>query len=94
MQGNPNYDELHYINALVPLLAAQGFPTHFIVDQSRSGRQGIRTSWSDWCNVALAGFGLRPGRTELSCWIDQIAWVKVSSARHGWTNSDAVIAWR
>jgi cellulose 1,4-beta-cellobiosidase len=25
-QGNPNYDEQHYINALAPLLTQNGFP--------------------------------------------------------------------
>jgi len=31
-QGNTNCDEKRYINALAPLLKAQGFPAHFIVD--------------------------------------------------------------
>ena len=44
-QGNANYDEIHYINALAPLLQSGGFPTHFIVDLGRSGRQGIRNEW-------------------------------------------------
>jgi cellulose 1,4-beta-cellobiosidase len=57
MQGN---DEIHYINALAPYLQSQGFPAHFIVEQGRSGRQNIRNSAADWCNVQNAGFGIRP----------------------------------
>lgn len=60
-QGNSNYDEIHYINALVPELAKSGWSgAQFIVDQGRSGRQNIRNQWGDWCNVVNAGFGTRP----------------------------------
>jgi cellulose 1,4-beta-cellobiosidase len=31
-QGDSNCDEKRYINALAPLLQAQGFPAHFIMD--------------------------------------------------------------
>ena len=31
-QGNPNCDEERYVTALAPLLTAQGFPAHFIMD--------------------------------------------------------------
>jgi len=31
-QGDSNCDEQKYINALAPLLVAQGFPAHFITD--------------------------------------------------------------
>jgi cellulose 1,4-beta-cellobiosidase len=34
-----DFDEQRYINALAPLLTAQGFPAHFIIDQGRSGVQ-------------------------------------------------------
>lgn len=47
-QGNPNYDEELYINALAPLLATNNYPAHFIVDQGRSGVQNIRNEWGDW----------------------------------------------
>ncbi|KAJ7080521.1 1, 4-beta cellobiohydrolase [Mycena epipterygia] len=46
-QGNPNYDEIHYINALAPVLASSGFPAHFIVDQGRSGPGGECDGTSD-----------------------------------------------
>lgn len=38
-QGNSNYDEIHYVNALAPLLTSAGFPAHFITDTSRNGKQ-------------------------------------------------------
>ncbi|TFK38683.1 cellobiohydrolase II-I [Crucibulum laeve] len=75
-QGNSNYDEIHYINALAPALASLGFPAHFIVDQARSGVQNIRQQWGDWCNVKGAGFGTRPTTNTGSSLIDSIAWVK------------------
>jgi cellulose 1,4-beta-cellobiosidase len=59
-QGNPNYDESHYINALGPVLKSAGFPAQFVVDQGRSGVQNIRQQWGDWCNIKGAGFGTRP----------------------------------
>jgi cellulase/cellobiase CelA1 len=34
-----DFDEQRYVNALAPLLTAQGFPAHFIIDQGRSGVQ-------------------------------------------------------
>jgi cellulose 1,4-beta-cellobiosidase len=50
----------HHKQALASPLSSQGFPAHFIVDQGRSGVQGIRNQWGDWCNVKGAGFGTRP----------------------------------
>jgi len=75
-QGNPNYDETLYINALAPLLTSAGFPAHFIVDQGRSGVQNIRQAWGDWCNIKGAGFGTRPTTNTGSSLIDSIVWVK------------------
>ena len=73
-QGNPNYDEIHYINALAPLLHTN--IRHFIVDQGRSGVQNLRQQWGDWCNVKGAGFGTRPTTNTGSSFIDSIVWVK------------------
>ena len=53
---NPNWSELRYIKALAPYLRECGLPTHFIVDQGRSGAQGIRDSPTHWCNVKGAGY--------------------------------------
>lgn len=38
-QGDSNYDEIHYVQALAPLLSSAGFPAHFITDTSRNGKQ-------------------------------------------------------
>ena len=76
-QGDPNYDEIHYIEALAPLLQQEGFNAQFIVDQGRSGVQNIRQQWGDWCNIKGAGFGTRPTTDTGSSLIDIIIWVKL-----------------
>ncbi|KAF8651450.1 hypothetical protein AX16_004749 [Volvariella volvacea WC 439] len=88
-QGNPNYDELHYINALAPALQSGGFPAHFIVDQGRSGVQNIRQQWGDWCNVKGAGFGQRPTLSTGSSLIDAIVWIKPGGECDGTTNTSS-----
>jgi cellulose 1,4-beta-cellobiosidase len=88
-QGNSNYDEMHYINALAPALTSAGFPAHFIVDQGRSGVQNIRDQWGDWCNVKGAGFGTRPTTNTGSSLIDAIVWVKPGGECDGTSNSSA-----
>ncbi|KAF8201783.1 cellobiohydrolase II [Pholiota molesta] len=88
-QGNSNYDEIHYINALAPMLASQGFPAHFIVDQGRAGVQNIRQAWGDWCNVLGAGFGTRPTTNTGSSLIDSIVWVKPGGECDGTSNTSA-----
>jgi len=89
-QGNANYDEMHYINALAPALQSQGFPAHFIVDQGRSGVQNIRNEWGDWCNVRGAGFGLRPSTNTGSSLIDAVVWVKPGGECDGTSDTTAV----
>jgi cellulose 1,4-beta-cellobiosidase len=88
-QGNPNYDEIHYINALAPLLQSSGFPANFIVDQGRSGVQNLRQQWGDWCNINGAGFGIRPTTSTPSAFIDAIVWVKPGGECDGTSNSSA-----
>jgi len=88
-QGNSNYDESHYINALGPMLASAGFPAHFIVDQGRSGKQNLRQAWGDWCNVANAGFGTRPTTNTGNSLIDSIVWVKPGGEADGTSNTSA-----
>ncbi|KAJ8522974.1 hypothetical protein ONZ45_g474 [Pleurotus djamor] len=80
---NPNFDELHYIEALAPLLSAQGFSAHFIVDQSRAAVQGIRADWVEWCNIDHAGFGDRPTLNTGSTLIDAIVWAKLGGVSDG-----------
>lgn len=88
-QGDPNYDEIHYINALAPMLQSAGFPAHFIVDQGRSGQQNLRQQWGDWCNIKGAGFGTRPTTNTGSSLIDSIVWVKPGGECDGTSNSSA-----
>ncbi|KAJ6502087.1 cellobiohydrolase II [Mycena sanguinolenta] len=88
-QGNSNYDELHYINALAPVLSSAGFPTHFIVDQGRSGVQNIRQQWGDWCNVKGAGFGTRPTTNTGVSLVDAFVWAKPGGECDGTSNSSA-----
>ncbi|KAJ7578437.1 1, 4-beta cellobiohydrolase, partial [Mycena floridula] len=76
-QGNLNYDEMHYIQALAPELTQ--FPAHFIVDQSRS----------DWCNVKGTGFGLHPTINTLSSLIDSIIWIKPGGECDGTSNTSS-----
>ncbi|KAL0961255.1 hypothetical protein HGRIS_006217 [Hohenbuehelia grisea] len=88
-QGNANYDEIHYIEALAPLLSSQGFPAKFLVDQGRSGVQNIRNEWGDWCNVRNAGFGARPTTNTGSSHIDSIVWIKPGGECDGTSDSSA-----
>ncbi|CAE7234305.1 unnamed protein product [Rhizoctonia solani] len=88
-QSNPNYDEQHYISALIPLLQQNNFPAHFIVDQGRSGVQNIRDEWGNWCNIEGAGFGTRPGASTVSG-IDQVVWVKPGGESDGTSDTSAV----
>jgi cellulose 1,4-beta-cellobiosidase len=88
-QGNSNYDEIHYINALGPALTSAGFPAQFIVDQGRSGKQNIRQAWGNWCNVKGAGFGTRPTTSTGSSLIDAIVWVKPGGESDGTSDSSA-----
>ncbi|CAE6490138.1 unnamed protein product, partial [Rhizoctonia solani] len=87
--ANPNYDEQHYISALIPLLQQNNFPAHFIVDQGRSGVQNIRDEWGNWCNIEGAGFGLRPGTSSVAG-IDQVVWVKPGGESDGTSDTSAV----
>ncbi|KAG9128516.1 hypothetical protein FRC07_005883 [Ceratobasidium sp. 392] len=86
-QGNSNYDENHYINALAPLLTQNNFPAHFIVDQGRSGVQNIRQQWGDWCNILGAGFGTQPTTSTGNSYIDAIVWVKPGGESDGTSNT-------
>ncbi|KAJ6525504.1 cellobiohydrolase II [Mycena vulgaris] len=88
-QGNPNYDEIHYIDALGPALTSAGFPAHFIVDQGRSGVQNLRQQWGDWCNVKGSGFGMRPTSNTGFTAIDAIVWAKPGGECDGTSNTSS-----
>jgi cellulose 1,4-beta-cellobiosidase len=79
------YDELHYISALGPLLASNGWNAKFIVDQSRSAIQTVQSG--TWCNRKNAGFGPRPTTSTPSSLIDSIVWVKPGGESDGTSNT-------
>jgi len=89
-QGNSNYDEKHYVEAIAPLLTAQGFPAHFITDQGRSGKQPTgQLQWGDWCNVIGTGFGMRPTSNTGHSLVDAFVWVKPGGECDGTSNTGA-----
>ncbi|KAK4165548.1 1, 4-beta cellobiohydrolase [Cladorrhinum sp. PSN259] len=58
---NHAQNEQKYVRMLGQALAKVGVPNRAVVDTSRSGVQGLRYEWLDWCNVDGAGFGRLPG---------------------------------
>jgi len=89
-QGNKNYNEKLYINAIAPLLKANGWDAHFIVDQGRSGVQPTaQQAWGDWCNVKGAGFGRAPTTNTGDALVDAIVWVKPGGESDGTSDSSA-----
>jgi len=89
-QGNKNYNEKLYINAIAPLLAQYGWSAHFIVDQGRSGVQPTaQLQWGDWCNVKGAGFGRLPTTNTGDALVDAIVWVKPGGESDGTSDSSA-----
>ncbi|KAK2596076.1 hypothetical protein N8I77_013583 [Diaporthe amygdali] len=89
-QGNSNYDESHYVQAIQPLLKAEGFDAHFITDQGRSGKQPTgQTAWGDWCNALGTGFGLRPSSNTGLDIEDAFVWVKPGGESDGTSDTSA-----
>ncbi|KAH6902259.1 cellobiohydrolaseII [Coprinopsis sp. MPI-PUGE-AT-0042] len=92
-EGNDNYSEFRYVNALGRAFSSFGITPYFIVDQGRSGRTGVRTDWSQWCNIRNAGFGMRPTadrNVKGSNMIDAIVWVKPGGESDGTSDRSAV----
>ncbi|MCJ1306578.1 hypothetical protein MMC25_000221 [Agyrium rufum] len=88
--GDSNYDEKLYVNALAPLLTAQGFPAHFIMDTARNGVQPTKqAAWGDWCNVIGTGFGTRPTANTGDPLEDAFVWVKPGGECDGTSDSTA-----
>ncbi|KAL1869997.1 hypothetical protein VTK73DRAFT_2840 [Phialemonium thermophilum] len=89
-QGDKNYDEKLYINALAPMLTQSGFPAHFIIDTSRNGVQPTKQNqWGDWCNLIGTGFGVRPTTDTGDPLADAFVWVKPGGECDGTSNSSA-----
>lgn len=92
-EWNNSWDEYHYVESLTPHLMEAGYPAHFIVDQGRSGKGGIRTSWGQWCNIRNAGFGTRPTADQKvlnNTNVDAIVWVKPGGESDGTSDETAV----
>lgn len=89
-QGNANYDEIHYVQAIAPLLSAAGWDAHFITDQGRSGKQPTgQKEWGDWCNAIGTGFGLRPTANTGLELEDAFVWVKPGGECDGTSDTSA-----
>ncbi|KAI7483769.1 putative 1,4-beta-D-glucan cellobiohydrolase [Hortaea werneckii] len=89
-ESNPNFDEQRYVNAIAPLLQANGFPAHFIVDQGRSGVQPTKQeAQGDWCNVIGTGFGRRPTANTGDPLVDAIVWVKPGGESDGTSDTSS-----
>lgn len=88
---NPTCDEKKFVNAFAPLLAAAGFPAHFITDSSRNGVQPTsQLAWGDWCNVIGTGFGIRPTAQTGDALLDAFVWIKPGGECDGTSNTSAV----
>lgn len=59
---NKARNEKQYLQILARALKTLNstMPFHNIMDTSRSGIQGIRELWSDWCNVNYSSWGIIP----------------------------------
>ena len=87
---NPNYDEIHYVRAISPLLDAAGFPAHFITDTGRSGRQPTgQIEWGHWCNAIGTGFGTRPTSNTGLDIQDAFVWIKPGGESDGTSDTTA-----
>jgi cellulose 1,4-beta-cellobiosidase len=49
-------------------------PFHNIMDTTRSGQQGLRENWSDWCNVDGAANGPKPHAVTGNGNLDAFVW--------------------
>lgn len=86
---NEQWSELRYAEALALHLKEQGIPAHFIIDQGRSGVQGLRSSGGFWCNVDGAGYGRRFTTQTGSEVVDAIVWVKPGGESDGTSDETA-----
>ncbi|KAG6367790.1 hypothetical protein INS49_001985 [Diaporthe citri] len=76
-------DESSYATSLSPHLEAEGLPTRFIIDQGRVALPGAREEWGEWCNVAPAGYGIKPGTAVDNPLVDSIVWIKPGGESDG-----------
>ena len=80
---DPSQDELGYADDLAAGLAKVGITGKgFIIDTSRNGKGGIRSTPGNWCNVKGAGLGERPTAAPAPN-IDAYFWVKTPGESDG-----------
>jgi cellulose 1,4-beta-cellobiosidase len=79
----PGPDESAYVADLERALRAVGITGKgFVIDTSRNGRTGIRSSGANWCNIQGAGLGERP-RVAPSPLFDAYLWIKTPGESDG-----------
>jgi cellulose 1,4-beta-cellobiosidase len=85
-RGGPNEpgpDETAYVADLALALDRVGIAGKgFIIDTSRNGRVGIRSSSANWCNIHGAGLGERPGVAPVPSF-DANLWIKIPGESDG-----------
>jgi cellulose 1,4-beta-cellobiosidase len=80
---DPSQDELGYAEDLAAGLAKVGITGKgFIIDTSRNGKAGIRSTPGNWCNVKGAGLGARPTAAPAPN-VDAYFWVKTPGESDG-----------
>jgi len=86
---DPSQDELGYVADLAAGLAKVGITGKgFLIDTSRNGRGGIRSTPGNWCNVKGAGLGERPTIAPAPN-IDAYFWVKTPGESDGTSDRKA-----
>lgn len=86
---DPSQDEIGYVEDLAAGLAKVGITGKgFLIDTSRNGKGGIRSTPGNWCNVKGAGLGERP-KVAPAPNIDAYVWVKTPGESDGTTDRKA-----
>ena len=86
---NKCQNEKIYVDTFAPQLKSAGMPNHAIIDTGRNGVTGLRAEWGDWCNVAGAGFGVRPTADTGDELADAFVWIKPGGESDGTSDSSA-----
>ncbi len=87
--STPTPNELVYVQKLSASLAAEGIRDKgFIIDTSRNGKGGIRSSWGNWCNIEGAALG-EPPRVAPAPLVDAYFWVKPPGDSDGTSDASA-----